>query len=465
MGNRFTMGDINTRLDWKDYQVRLNRIAATRRRTRRRHRYICVLILLIVIGLWTISGSSCSFSVLNRLQVSEKDDHHVPLPSRQPLFSEKKRKLLEKSEVRSFLDGNTFVNLTRNRFDFQTGGQNYRVITTLNPSLQTFTVNSLNPAHARYIGSVAMDPSTGKILCMAGFDKAEPSGNPCLKSIFPAASIFKIITASAAVDKCNFSQGTILYFTGGKHTLYKPQLSGKNTKNSQQITLLDAFAQSVNAVFGNIGIHYLGKTNLEHYASAFGFNKTIEFESAISPSFISIGDDSFHLAEIASGYNRETAISPLHGALIASVILNQGAMLEPTMIDRIMDDKGNLLYQNHIEPIRQVISSKSSEIMTHLMEATVNSGTGRKAFKDYRKDRTLSQLDIGGKTGTMDNQSHEVHYDWFVGYASDKSGIRRLAVAVVVAHEALLGVRSGQYARMVMKHYFTDFFDGGGHNP
>ena len=49
MNNRFSMGEPGVRLDWRDYQTRLNRIAAARRRTRRMYRYAAVLTLLIVI--------------------------------------------------------------------------------------------------------------------------------------------------------------------------------------------------------------------------------------------------------------------------------------------------------------------------------------------------------------------------------------------------------------------------------
>jgi membrane carboxypeptidase/penicillin-binding protein len=96
--------------------------------------------------------------------------------------------------------------------------------------------------------------------------------------------------------------------------------------------------------------------------------------------------------------------------------------------------------------------------MASMMEATVDSGTGRKAFKGYQKDGILSRLDIGGKTGSMDNQTHEVHFDWFVGFAADKASGQKVVVSVVVAHEKYIGTRSGYYARILMKQYFSQFF-------
>jgi membrane carboxypeptidase/penicillin-binding protein len=89
-----------------------------------------------------------------------------------------------------------------------------------------------------------------------------------------------------------------------------------------------------------------------------------------------------------------------------------------------------------------------------MMEETVQSGTARKAFHGQMRDPVLSQLRIGGKTGSISNRTNEVRFDWFVGFADAKDGSGQLAVAVMVAHEEYIGVRAGTYARMAMVHYF-----------
>lgn len=453
MDNRFSMGEpaAAVRLDWRDYQTRLNRIAAARRRTRRMYRYAAVSTLFIVIGFWILEGSSVLSSVFSHLRIPEKMPEIETSVSRNEALHGKK-------DVQAFLNGNALHNLTQKSFNTHVEGSRYRVVTTLDMPLQQFMIKNLNTANARYIGIVAMEPSTGRILSMVGFDRTDPLNNPCLDSIFPAASIFKIITAAAAVEKCGLNQGSSLSFTGGKHTLYKSQLTDKYTKYTQNITLRDSFAQSVNPVFGKIGSQMLGKSAIEQYAAAFGFNDAIEFEAPIDSSSLSVDDVPFQLAEIASGYNRTTTISPLHGALIGAAILNQGIMVEPTMIDHIADQTGQVLYQSRVEPMKQVISAKSSDTMAQMMEATVTSGTGRKAFKDFQKDSILARLDIGGKTGSMDNQTHDAHYDWFVGFAADKASGQKVVVSVVVAHEKYIGTRSGHYARILMKQYFSNYF-------
>ena len=84
----------------------------------------------------------------------------------------------------------------------------------------------------RKIGTliVAMDAKTGNIVAMAGFDLADSKANPCMESNYPAASIFKIVTASAAIDSLGYTAHTPLYFNGNKYTLYKRQLNEVKNK-------------------------------------------------------------------------------------------------------------------------------------------------------------------------------------------------------------------------------------------
>ena len=71
----------------------------------------------------------------------------------------------------------------------------------------------------------------------------------------------------------------------------------------------------------------------------------------------------------------------------------------------------------------------------------------------------LEILNIGGKTGSMDNDTHDARYDWFVGFAEEKGGPAKFAVAVIVAHEKYIGLRASYYARSAMKSYFGNYFE------
>ncbi|MBU0985643.1 MAG: hypothetical protein KKH68_00185, partial [Proteobacteria bacterium] len=365
---------------------------------------------------------------------------------------------IDKKAVQTLLNHASFVNLNEKSFEVVSNDHKFRVETSLNIGLQNYLLSKLNTSTARYIGIVAMDPATGKILSMVSFNKTDPSDNPCLDNRFPAASIFKIVTASAAIEKYGFSSNHVFTYTGMKHTLYKSQLKERKNRYTNRITFQDAFAQSVNPVFGKIGSLYLGKDTLEEYAKAFGFNRNIDFEILVDPSCVVLSDEPYQWAEIACGFNNKTKMTPIHGAMIASAIINQGQLLEPTIVDRIVNEKGRIIYNGKSVPMSQAMDPNASQTLNRLMATTIESGTGRKVFRRYLKDKILSRLNIGGKTGSIDNKTHDARYDWFVGFAEEKKGGEKIALSVIVAHEKYIGLRATYYARIAMKKYFEDAF-------
>lgn len=432
---------------WRDYQARLKRYVLINKLRKRIIKYSSFLILTLI-SFYLISHKLGG----NAFNFSQKDYNHA---SKEQLSN---RKPINKNDVQALLDNQVFVNLKDKSFDLVIAGHKLRVNTSLDTSLQNYLQKKIDKSTSRYVGIVAMEPSTGRILSMVSFDKTDLLNNTCIDSEFPAASIFKIVTASAAIEKCGFNLNSTFSYNGSKYTLYKSQLKNKTNKYTNRITLKDSFAQSVNPVFGKIGEHHLGKSNLEEYALAFGFNRKINFEIPLSPSFISLSDDPYHWAEVACGFNHETKISPLHGAVIISAILNQGRMIEPTIVDQIIDDKGHTIYRSHLLSMNQAIESESSDIVNRLMRASVRSGTCSKMFRGYRTDYILSKLNIGGKTGSIDTKKHDGRYDWFVGFAEEKEGAGKLVVSVMVTHEKYIGIRASQYARMAIKQYFRDYF-------
>jgi cell division protein FtsI/penicillin-binding protein 2 len=317
-------------------------------------------------------------------------------------------------------------------------------------------LKKVQSSKAPLIGFVAVDPSTGRILSMIDSKKVDEAKSVCLSNQFPAASIFKIITAAAAIDGCNLFANTKLTYNGRKHTLYKNQLTDRINRYTNTTTLKKSFAQSINPVFGKLGVFCLKKDLLEEYAVRFGFNQSIDFELPVQPSRISVGDDPYHWAEVACGFNRETVISPLHGALIASVILNGGKLVEPTIVEYITDDESNPVYVGDIRVSREIISLETSQELKKLMAATISCGTCRRIFRGYRRDPILSKLVIGGKTGSINNTCDELHYDWFVGFCEEKTGTKKLALAAVVVHDKLLREKAPVYARLAMRYYFNE---------
>lgn len=365
---------------------------------------------------------------------------------------------VDKAAMQALIKPADLFNRSSGRFTVNGHGQPLVVETTLDMDLQRSLVDALDTRTARFIAVVAVDPDTGRILAMAGHDRDGESENPCLDNRFPAASLFKIVTAAAAVQEANLDGASELHFDGGRYTLYRSQIKDKVTRYTTRIPLLDAFAGSVNPVFGKLGALQLGMDSLTRWAAAFGFNRPIPFEAPLAPSRFEASADAYHLAELASGFNRQTTVSPLHAALIAAATVNAGRLYEPSAVARIVDAEGQVRYESRPRLLGQPMAAHTAAEIAAMMEASVRKGTCRKPFQGSVRDPVLKRLAIGGKSGSIDNQDHSARIDWFAGWAAEREGDAEIAVAVVVAHEKYIGTRAGTYARRVMADYFGRLF-------
>jgi len=440
----------STGQSWKAYQVKLKRADTIRKRVRLAAR-ATVVVLVICIGVYGLSSTIAGY-LRDRPEQFEPDDQRPPaLPKTDPLQ--------DKKLARTLIHQEKFVNLSENTFAMEFNGKQLSVDTSIDASLQRYMLKKMDRVNSRYIGIVAADPATGRVLLLSGFNKIDAGHDPCLDNQYPAASVFKIVTAAAAVEQCGLSSDSKLRFNGSAHTLYKRQLKDVDNKYTNHITFRDSFARSINPVFGKLGTLHLKKNQLEQYAESFGFNKSFDFEIDLPPSRITVSDTPYHWAEIASGFNHGTTITPLHGALMAAAVVNEGRLMEPSIIDTIRDESGKKLYSAGPKVMNRAVAPDTARVLHELMETTVRKGTARKTFRGYQKDRVLSRLNIGGKTGSIFNRKHDLRFDWFVGFAEERLGDKKLAVSIVVAHEEYIGVRAGQYARMAIREYFENHFD------
>lgn len=369
-------------------------------------------------------------------------------------------KTLSKTRVKQIIRDTEFLNAENRVFFVDRPEETYTVATFLDTRLQKELKTSMERLKGKTRGKpqriaiVAMDAHTGGVVAMTGFDLADPKANPCLASDYPAASIFKIITASAAVDALGYTAQTPLYFNGNKYTLYKRQLTEKRNRYTTRIALGNAFAESVNPVFGKLGKIDLGRITLNAYAHAFGFNQTPETDMEFESGTFGVTESDYHLAELGCGFNRNTRISPLFGAMMISPILNQGKILVPRLIDQIKTPDGEIIYKSQKEFFKNAVTPATAGTMTQLMQKTITRGTARKAFRGSSRDKILSQLVIGGKTGSLSNRKRTVKYDWFTGFATHKTRKNGLVVSIVVGHRKYIGTRAATHAKNIFKTYF-----------
>ncbi len=339
-------------------------------------------------------------------------------------------------------------------------GQILYVRTTILPELQAQADAWVKNSLAHQAALVILNPDTGEVLTLAGYDENGGDRHAALASSFPAASLFKIVTAAAAVEKAEFSADSKLAYDGGRHTLYKNNVAKEPQEGRQSTTLEESFAYSINSVFGKLGASALGPEELSDFAGRFGFNSEIEFEMPVESSTFSVEDtDRFHLAELASGYNRSTKVSPLHGAMMAASVVAGGLVHPPTMVREVFDRENRILYQagRQDEP-REVISPATAEELVRLMRSAVSDGTGRKTFGTAANHPVLSKLDIGGKSGTINNDLDQ-RVDWFVAWAQPRPGSDcrdKLALSAVVVHSGLTNTTSQRLIRDALNVYYKE---------
>ncbi|MCP4715717.1 MAG: hypothetical protein GY868_11420, partial [Deltaproteobacteria bacterium] len=237
-------------------------------------------------------------------------------------------------------------------------------------------------------------------------------------------------------------------------TLYKHQLGLKRQRfRARSITLENAFSRSINPYFGKLGITYLARDEFGEMAHELFFNEPLEFDLPLRRSSCFVPESDFERAELASGFNTRTTISPLHAALIAALPVNGGKMMRPYVVKRIENESGNDIYCGESEVLAAPLSSYSITQLARLMQATVKKGTARKSFRHLRRYRDYSNWVLGGKTGAINMTEEQRRCEWYAGFAA--KGDTRLSVAMVMVHGELRTVKPSYVAAELIKKCFT----------
>ena len=336
-----------------------------------------------------------------------------------------------------------------------------RIETTINPGLQKKAMALLTGLKTHRAALVVVDAETGMVLALAGAKSGRPAPYLALQAEAPAASLFKVITAAAALEQTPLQPESKLKFTGRAHTLYRFQLKEKQKRKGRKISLKQSFADSNNPIFARLGIYRVGEGMLTAYAKALGFATPLTFELPVAMSNLPNPDNSFQVGELACGFNRHTTTSALHAALMVSVFVNGGRFMEPFIIKNVTTPSGELLYQGKPQGGKSLLTRETCLDMRELMRATVTKGTARRAFRRLHRDRVLRELEIGGKTGTLRGPERKELYQWFAGYARDPKTDRAISVAVMMGHLKTQRGNPKKVARQIMRQAFQVCFKDG----
>lgn len=307
---------------------------------------------------------------------------------------------------------------------------------TIVPALQESLSRTLAGYQTPWAAVVVLEPSTGRVLAMVEHSQAAPGlrGLP-VKAVFPAASIFKLVTASALLDQGVTPQDESCYH-GGKRRISEGLLAD-TSRDHQCLSLSEALGRSANVVFAKLTHRYLDADKLRAAADLFRFNRPIPFAIPIEPSPAAVPDEPLELARTGAGFG-DVFLSPLHGALIASVAANHGLWRAPILFEQDLATAP--------DPER-VLSEERAAALTGMMEETVTHGTARRFF------RLRALRGAVGKTGSLADRNPFRDYSWFIGFAPRDAprDAPRVAVAAVVVNEPRWRIRAPWLASEAMR--------------
>ncbi len=432
---------------WQKYQASLQKAARRKQFFKHFPRILSIAALsattvaiFIIMGIWL--WGHLGQSDPERLPTNKQGDLRAT-PSAGHDLKSAIRKLAENS---ARLAGPTILDVD---------GRRYFIHTAIYPKLQKYILKTLKRSRTLQSAVVVMDPHDGRLLSMVSHDANGRSANLCLQADFPAASLFKIVTAAAALESAGLSLDQRLYYRGSKHTLYRSQLKTKKDRWTTETRLRKAFALSNNAVFGKIGIYNLGQGRLMRYSDKFFFNRAIASDLPLAVSRVQVPADDFGLAEIASGFNKDTLISPMHAALLAAIAVNRGNMPRPTLVDSIRDEFNKVIYQAPHSVKSATVNPQTARNLKVLMQDAVRYGTSRSAFRKLRRKKRFKDFDLGAKTGTINDRQDRYKYDWVTAFASAPNGAGSICVSVLAVHGKILGTRSTELTRAIVDYYFS----------
>lgn len=325
------------------------------------------------------------------------------------------------------------------------------LVLTVDSSIQHYLENALAYAVAEHsVGEravgIVMEVDTGRVLAMATlpaydpnqprviFDETARAGvdalsgeekaaartlaqqkqwrNKAVSDLYEPGSVFKLITAAAALDAGVVTPDSRFY-CGSAISVAGTKFHCANHRSHGSQTLTECLMNSCNQGFIQVGAR-LGKTAFCDYFAAFGLCDATGVDLPAEPK------KSEHYTanrmgpvELAScSFGQSSKVSYLQMLTAVCAVVNGGRLMQPYLVDRVVSPAGRTILQNRPVVLGNPISEQTSAAMCAMMERVVTDGGGHNAY--------ISGWRIGGKSGTsqkLDSTDEKARIASFVAAA------------------------------------------------
>lgn len=335
------------------------------------------------------------------------------------------------------------------------------IYTTLDVKLQEVASDEMGI----YKGAVVVtEVKTGKILALVSQPDFDPNKitdiweklvndsqssvlvNRATQGLYPPGSTFKILTALEYIRENPTDYDQYHYECTGAYKITDRKISCYHAMKHGSVDLAKSFAKSCNSSFANIGMT-LDRDRFGETLDTFYFNSSLPLGLTHSKSSVVVSSDTSdaEMMQVSIGQG-STLITPIHLNMITAAIANQGVMMKPYVMDRVVSSAGMVIKAFQPESCGQVMSQEEVSVLTQLMAGVVQSGTATTLKNDI--------YTAAGKTGSAEYNSNGDSHAWFTGFAPVENP--EIAVTIIIEGAG----SGGDYAAPIAKRIFNAYFTG-----
>ena len=289
----------------------------------------------------------------------------------------------------------------------------------------------------------------------------QPLLNRAVQGRYPPGSTFKLVTAAAALDAAGIATPDSITCpeTFDSEPGAPPVVNAVPRlyeRTGDPASLRSVIAFSCNTAFAQYALR-LGSTRLVTTAERMGFATPNSQDEAIvmedlptNPSLLFVDDNFLErpaaLADTGFGQG-QLLVTPLQMAMVGALIANDGVLVQPYLVERVLRNSGTVLYRHQTNAVRRVISAANAQRLRDAMQFAVAEGFGKAA-------NAVPGVNVGGKSGTAEYGGDNTHA-WFVAIAPAEAP--RYAVAVIIEGGGEGSSVGAQLAGQVMLATFETF--------